>query len=138
MNLIARFSAEHLKKLKLQPSQQHFGAFINDEFLAALEQCNSWTLVADGEPVGCAGVAEVGDHKNYAWAFLSSAMGRHMLQATRSCEEMLDALDEPVFTHVDPRVPANTRWLKLMGFGPTGETEVLPDGRQYELWVRKL
>lgn len=137
MILVVRLAPQHLRALKLQETQAHFGPLFTDDFTDALAQTNAWTLLRDGEPVGCAGVAEINGFDNYAWAFLGETIGRQMLTATRDCEEMLSGYTSDVFTHCRMDVPANARWLKLLGFEPTGTRDVLPDGMTYELWVRK-
>ena len=134
---LVRLASQHLRALRLQDNQAHFGALFTDEFIEALTRTNAWTLLRHGEPVGCAGVAEIDGFDNYAWAFLGESIGRQMLTATRACDDMLSGYRSDVFTHCRMDVPANARWLKLLGFEPTGTRDVLPDGMTYDLWVRR-
>lgn len=59
-----------------------------------------------------------------------------MVAATRACEAVLSRETQPIVTHVRCDSPTDKRWLRMMGFATTGSVERLPDGLDYELWVK--
>lgn len=131
------FQPWHLRALDLQPSQAHTRQWVTDDFLTAIEGAGAWTLMRNGKPLAVAGVVSVGKWPRYAWAFLGSDIGTAMTSATRRAEIMLGRETEPVFAHVNAEIEANVRWLTMLGFEPTGDTDALPDGNTYELWKRE-
>ena len=133
---IVRLLADDLIALELQANQAHMRAWIGEDFARAVEESgDAATALVDGVPVACAGVSDI-DGRRYAWAFLGSAARPAMLAATRACDMVLAFETADVFTHCLPGVKANRRWLELMGFVPAGSSDVLPDGKTYDLWVR--
>lgn len=134
---IAPLLASDLIEIELQSSQAHMRAFMGGDFPHAVQEAGgAYSALLNGRVVACAGLADI-EGRRYAWAFLGREARPVMVAATRMCLEMISRETLPVFTHVDPTVPANTRWLKLMGFGPTGQTDRMPDGIDCELWVRR-
>jgi hypothetical protein len=133
---LAPLRAWHLRSMKLQPSQAHMRAWITDEFLDAIEHTLAYTVLDGDEPLASAGIAENEHIKRYAWALLSEGAGKAMVRATRACLGMVSRETETVFTHVRADLPANVRWLTVMGFAPTGKVDRMPDGHDMELWAR--
>mgnify|MGYP000240410600 CR=1 FL=1 len=134
---IAPLLAADLAEIELQASQAHMRKWMGGDFGAAIEAAgNCATALLDGVPVACAGICDL-EGRRYAWAFLGHLARPVMLAASRACAEALSRETSDVFTHCRMDVPANARWLKLLGFGPTGTSDVLPDGMTYELWVRR-
>jgi len=88
---------------------------------------------SSGFPVGCGGVfPETGE----GWAFINNDMRQlhpQFCRATRDyvLDEWLKHEGTPVYARVDSRLPNGERWLKLIGFRPTG----LPRDRFYDWWV---
>jgi len=128
--------AADLPALDLQPSQSHMRAWLTQEFCTAVERAgNAQTALYDGRPVACAGLSDV-PGRRYAWAFLGQMARAVMVAATKACDAMLSRETRPIWSHVRADIPANVRWLAILGFEATGSTERLWDGRDYELWVR--
>jgi len=134
---IVPLKAWHLWGLDLQDSQKHMSDRMNSAFAMALERTHAMTALRDGKPIACAGIAWVQNWPRYAWALLGDEIGSAMTRITRACWASISRETEPVFTHVRPDIPANTRWLRAFGFEPTGQADFLPDGKSYELWVRR-
>lgn len=133
---IAPLLASDLIEIELQSSQAHMRAFMGGDFPHAVQEAGgAYSALLNGRVVACAGLADI-EGRRYAWAFLGREARTVMLAATRACAEMLSRETLPVFTHCRMDVPANARWLKLLGFEPTGTRDVLPDGMTYDLWVR--
>lgn len=129
--------AADLMEIELQANQAHMRQWMGADFAHAVEVAgNCATALLDGRPVACAGIADI-EGRKYAWAFLGHEARPVMLAATRACLAVVSHETSDVFTHCRVGVPANARWLKLLGFGPTGTSDVLPDGMTYELWVRR-
>lgn len=129
--------AADLIEIDLQASQAHMRQWMGADFAHAVEVAgNCATAMLDGRPVACAGIADI-EGRRYAWAFLGHCARPVMLAATRACQAVVSREAADVFTHCRADIPANARWLKLLGFGPTGTSDVLPDGMTYELWVRR-
>ena len=126
----------HLRAIDLQPSQAHMREWITDDFMDAIEHTLAYTAMAGGKVLACAGIAENEHIKRYAWALLSEGARLAMLRATRACLGVLSHEPEPVFTHVRADLRVNVKWLKLLGFAPTGTVDRMPDGHDMELWAR--
>jgi hypothetical protein len=123
--------------IELQASQAHMRPWMTVEFAHGLETAGGgYTALHNGRPVAMAGVCDL-DGYRYAWAFLGQMARPVMLAATRACLEMLTRETDEVRTHVRRDLPANVRWLKMLGFKPTGQIDDMPDGFPCELWVRR-
>lgn len=127
----------HLLALDLQPTQAHMRAWITDAFADAMEASRACAAMIGGKPVACAGLTPMPGGYAYAWALLGFDARRAMLAATRACEAVLSRETSEVVTHVRPDLPANRRWLSVLGFAATGKCDVLADGMTYELWARR-
>jgi hypothetical protein len=134
--VIVPFKADHLAALELQPSQAHMAGWLTQELAVTLERVSTAaTAMHNGRPVACAGLTDV-EGRRTAWAFLGAMARPVMVEATRACLAMVSRETSDIFTHVRTDLPANTRWLRLLGFATTGRLETMPDGMDYELWVR--
>lgn len=133
---IRPFEAADLWQIELQDSQAHIGGMLTQEVATAIERAGgAMTAVLNGKPVAAAGIFVI-DGLRYAWAFLGKAARSVMVAATRACLAVISRETAPVVTHVRQDIPADKRWLKMMGFATTGTVERLPDGFDYELWVK--
>lgn len=133
---IRPFEAADLWKVELQDSQADMSLRFTREFAdAILFSGTAMTAVFHGKPVAIAGLADIGG-QSYAWAFMGKASRPVMLAATRACMAVLDKRDGDVLVHVRTDIPANARWLRMMGFATTGMRETMPDGRAYDVWIR--
>lgn len=133
---IRPFEAADLWKVELQDSQAHLAGQLTQEFATTVErQRAAMTGTVDGKPVAVAGLWTV-DGLRYAFAFLGKHARPVMVAATRACEAVLSRETQPIVTHVRCDSPTDKRWLRMMGFATTGSVERLPDGLDYELWVK--
>ena len=134
---IAPLLASDLADIELQASQAHMRAFMGADFGLAIQNTETCaTALHNGAPVACAGICDI-EGRRYAWAFLGAYARPVMLAATRVCRDMVARETSDVFTHVDTRHAANVRWIKLLGFKPTGTIDRMPDGTDCELWVKR-
>jgi hypothetical protein len=107
---------------------------IAEGILEQLERQNSWTGVADGDPVVCGGTIAQWPGRHTAWVYLNPAAGPAMVRATREVgRKILDVRGRIEFT-VRCDFRNGHRWAKLLGFevetpllkayGPEGEDHV--------------
>ncbi len=102
--------------------------------VSLLETLNSWTCVADGDPVMCGGTMQHWPGRHTAWTYLSEDSGPHMLWITRQTRRVLaDVKGRMEFT-VRKDFAAGHTFARLLGFevetpclkayGPFGEDHV--------------
>lgn len=133
---IRPFEAADLWQIDLQDSQSDMSLRFSAELAdAILFSGAAMTAVFHGKPVAIAGLAEIGG-QSYAWAFMGKASRPAMLASTRACMAVLDKRGGDVLAHVRRDVPANAKWMKILGFATTGKAETMPDGRSYDVWIR--
>ena len=133
---IRPFEAADLWKIELQDSQAHLSGYLTQEVAVAIERSGTaMTAVWNGVPVAAAGLWLL-DGVKYAWAYLGKAARAVMVAATRVCAAVLSRETDAVVTHVRRDIATDKRWLRLMGFATTGKVERLPDGFDYEIWVK--
>lgn len=136
---IRPFHMEHLKALKLQPSQAQLAPRLGPDVLEFLGGLDAYTAFApDGEPLACAGLMELWPGRAMAWSFISGNAGRHMLGVTRAVRQFLD-LKAPRRTelYVDAGFEAGYRWAGLLGFEREGYLKSFDaDGRDQVLFAR--
>ncbi len=129
--LVTPFKAWHYDWLGL-------GAPMSQTDLQAMELQNSWTGVADGEIVACAGTIRLWQGRYQAWAHMSEKTGKHMRWLTREVRRNLDGLKGRIEMTVQHDFEAGHRWAKLLGF--TVETPLMPkfgpDGSAHTGYVR--
>lgn len=135
--IIVPFKAEHMKQIVEQDATACLSAHLTFAHILAMEQSPwSFTGVADGKVVGCAGVVEHWPGRGEAWAALDQGCGRHMTAITRAVRRFFDACPMPrVEIIVGASFDAGHRWAKMLGFErqscemagylPTGEAAVM-------------
>ena len=105
---------------------------IDDVTLEYLERNGtSWTMVADGVPVGCGGTIQQWPGRHITWAYLGPSSGPHMLAITRATRRHLNKVAGRIEITVRCDFEKGHRWAELLGFhiecpilerfGPEGE-----------------
>jgi hypothetical protein len=140
MNIIP-FHKEHLQEMVDRGVVEYVPKeFVDYVFTVIEDQHLSYSAVADGKVVACAGLTELSPARALAWSYLANDIGASsMLRVTRACERMLQLSH---FRRVEMDVlydfEEGHRWAKLLGF----ELECPrrraygPDGRDYALYSR--
>ena len=121
---MARYAVEpfeywHMKALEcLAPGDA--AGFVFSELTAAqcryLQTQNSWTLLADTEPVACGGTMEMWPGRHQVWVYTTPTAGRCMVRISRLAKLII----EPIVGRIESTVRADFkqghRWAKMMGF----------------------
>lgn len=104
------------------------------DMLAALESGDSWTGMADGEVIGCAGLVKQWPGRFLAWAYFNARSRAHALFIARSCRERLDGIAGRVEMTVREDFALGHKFARALGFevetpvlrsfGPVGENHV--------------
>ena len=104
---------------------------LNEGLLERLEAANTWTAVADGDPIAVAGTVMQWPGRHLAWAYLGEGTGPHMTWLTLATERNLSKLKGRIEATVRVEFEAGHRWMRLLkfqvetpemkGFGPQGE-----------------
>lgn len=137
---VVKFHPDHLKRLRLQSSQEYFRTeFGNPDYgqqLAASPY--SFTGLADGEVMACAGVHELWEGRGVAWALLSEAAGPHMRSISRAA---LGFLAQAPWRRVEAMIDAGFepahRWARMMGLQQEGLMRAYsPTGTDYYIYAR--
>jgi len=132
--LVSRFQRWHLEHLRTDAIEEQ--TYTHDpEMLRAMEQSpNTWTVVAEGEPVACGGTLELWPGRHLAWGILGDAAKRHVLAVSRVARDVVSRVPGRVECTVRSDFIPGQRWAKLLGFsvetpclahfGPLGENHV--------------
>lgn len=134
------FHVDHLKAMRLQPSQAGRSHLLQGEVLEFLAGLEAYTAFADGQPVAACGLAEIWPGRAMAWAFLAENAGPHLVGITRAVRKFLD-LKAPARTelYVDADFEPGRRWAEMLGFScetPQPMRNFEPDGRAQYMYSR--
>ena len=132
---VVKFFRHHYTWLRESNPPADGGQFIATEsVLAQLERENSWTGVADGVPIACAGTIRQWPGRYMAWAYLGKNTAPHMVWITKQVIVQLEKLKGRVEMTVRSDFPIGQRWANMLGFevetpclrafGPQGEDHV--------------
>jgi len=136
---VVDFKAEHLAQIALQEAQQYLLAHIDPDMGEHLEGFQSFTGIADGKVVACAGVLPYWEDRGLAWAYLAEDAGRHMVAIHKAVARYLEVAPfKRIEAAVDVNFEAGHRWIKRLGFEL--EAPVMkafrPDGGSASLYAR--
>lgn len=136
------YEPQHLLGLDLQPAQAHLSARIDAANARDLAGPHAVTLVEDGVPLACGGVAPYWAGRAYAWVFIGSGVtGGKFVAASRLARRWLDNLPfVRVEAAADCRYPRHAEWLRLLGFrqetAPNTPMQEFLDGVAHHLFAR--
>lgn len=134
---IVTFKPAYLQQMTLQDAQKltHSVAFDEEYCKQLVEAGPAYTVLRDGEPVMCAGLAEMWSGRFAAWAWLSEDAGRSMRTLTKMVDDYLNTRPyRRIEAYVDVRFRAGHRWAKMLqfeyeglmrGFGTQGQDMVM-------------
>lgn len=139
--IVAPMIPAHLSKLIVHD----YIGFIQDDlanpqYAEAICQNESYTLLNNGEVVGCYGATAVGTNRYHVWALLSDSSGKCMLRLTRHIKKLMDDAKLPrLETNVRCDFTNGIRWAEMLGFiceTPKGMKNFGDDGYDYYLYSR--
>lgn len=137
---IVPFKAEHLEMIELQPHQAGFSTYIaQKQYGKSLEQgSESFTAIADGKVVGCAGLVFQWEQRALAWALLSHDAGKHMISIVRKIDKYLNFRDvRRVEATAICGFKPGARLLEMLGFKYEGLAEkYTPDGEDVLMYAK--
>lgn len=136
---VVPFKAQHLEEIALQEAQQYLLGYIEPGLGDSLEGQDSFTGLADGAVVACAGVVPYWNNRGLAWAYLSNIAGDHMTSVTRAVKRYLDVAPyDRIEAAVDVDFEAGHRWIQLLGFKLEAPymSKFRPDGGAASLYAR--
>jgi len=115
------FHMEHLKAMRLQPSQAHRAAELTPEVLEFIAGMEAYTALVDDRPLACCGLLPFHPGRSLAWAFIAEDVGTHLLGVTKAVRTFLD-LRAPrrVEMYVDAGFEPGERWARMLGFQREG------------------
>lgn len=96
------------------------------------------SVLADSLPIACVGVSRIHDYRGFAWAIISSGYPHGFKVVHRAAKRVLAlAPFSRIETYVDPRIPENMQWVRLLGFRLEAPYKpyIFPDGRGAAEWV---
>lgn len=108
--------------------------------LLVLEKQNSWTVVADGNPVACGGTMQQWPGRHLAWVYLNDSTGPHMRFITRAVQSRLAKVQGRVEMTVRADFAQGHRWARILGFRIENEPGILrafgPKGEDHVSYVK--
>jgi hypothetical protein len=116
---VVSFNAKYLRAMVLQDAQKmtHFAAFDEEYCNQLIEAGPAYTVLQNGNPIMCAGLAEMWSGRFAAWAWLSEDAGRSMIQLTRIVDDYLNTRPyRRIEAYVDNQFSAGHRWAKILRF----------------------
>jgi len=137
--IIIPFDPAHLKTLSLQEAQSWMGPKLKPEYGQALIKAGPcFTAIEGDEILGCAGVMNVWEGRDLAWALISGKAGRRFILIVRAIQRFLDLSQTiRIEATVDANFEEGHRLIKLLGFEYEGyAAKYLPDGRDVCLYAR--
>lgn len=137
---IARFRAEDLARLAVQPAQAGYAQlFADPDYGAAIER-GQWAFTAwhDDTVLGCGGLALEWPGRGVLWSVLSAAAGPHMRALHRATLGFLQQSDvRRIEMVVDAGFAAGHRWAKMLGMTPEGTLRAYgPAGEDFVMYSR--
>ncbi|MFK0377844.1 GNAT family acetyltransferase [Pandoraea sp. NPDC090278] len=140
MMIVERLRAEHLLFIELQPAQAFAQALLTREYAETIagQTGVGWTVLKDGKPVACGGVAEQWPGRAEAWTLLSDDALRTFRHVHRVAQGVIaEAPWNRIEMKVDARHDAGVRWAKRLGFECEGlMRKYTTDGRDIFLFAR--
>lgn len=116
---IVPFKAEHLTRLKAQPSQEGLLSTVTPENAESIELAPgiAYSAIEGDKVLAIAGILEYGDGRGLSWAYLSSDMGNKFVGITRAVKRALEITTcRRVELAADCDFPAAHKWARLLGF----------------------
>lgn len=136
---VVDFKAEHLESLGLQESQAYLSSWVTPAMAETLESHPSFTGIAEGKIIGCAGIIPIWQGRAMAWAYIGEDAGKHFVKVHREVKKFLDnCYIKRIEATVDAGFDAGHRWMGMLGF----ELEAplmkayRPDGGNCALYAR--
>lgn len=133
------YQPQHLFDIDLQGPQKLLGDWITPEQAQNLTGKQSFTGLHNGQPIICAGVAEVWHGRFLTWAYVDSRAGRCFMDIHHAVRSFLNTFNgERVEAFVDCDFVNGHRWVKALGFKLEAERMVryLPNGKDCSLYAR--
>lgn len=128
------YSPEHVRRLRLQPSQL---MALSPEVQPHLENLGlaglAFTGISRGEVIACAGVAPSGLGSATLWGFISAGAKPYFVRLHRSAERMLRLRPfRRIEASSEVDFEPGCRWLELLGFEAEGVMRAYgPDGKDH-------
>lgn len=140
--MIVPMTAAHLATLSLQPAQQLFSEIVRQPAYvqSLIDGGPAYALVDGDEVFATAGLLPQWEGRAVAWALVSEAAGRRMVELHRAvlrCFEMhpFRRVETTVATHFEE----GHRWARLLGFEREGTMRgYAPNGTDCDLYARVI
>lgn len=115
---IVPFKADHLAGMRLQSGQAWAQSHIEEAGIRELEGATAFTALEDGQPVACAGVAQVEKGRWIAWSYLSDRVtARNFLKVHNAVRGFLHGFDaRRIEMVVDHGFLQGHKWARMLGF----------------------
>lgn len=138
---IEPFTADHYRRLALQPAQVRVSDYFTEADAEAMVQFPSFSGIADdGTVLAVGGVYEPWKNRAVAWMLLAGDLGPHMVCIHRAIVRFLDLQQLPrVEATVREGFEPGHRWVKMLGFTcetPNGMKAYSPDGETHYQYAR--
>ena len=138
--MIVPYEPDHLSKLLLQPAQAIMQPSLADPaYGQSLKEAGpAYSLIVDGEVLGCMGMVKQWDERAIAWGLISGGAGRHFRRIHKA---VLATMDLHRFRRIETSVTCNfengRRWAQSLGFAYEGTMKAFtPDGRDCDLFAK--
>lgn len=130
---------EHVQGLRLQPTQEAFGAFLNPDYVRGLIGAGpSFAGVDKGEVLACAGILPQWPGRAIAWALMGAGAGRQFTAIHKATKRFLEQQPtKRIETWVLSGFQQGHRWIQMLGFRWEGRMESFtPAGEAGDLYAR--
>lgn len=138
MNIVP-FAPEHLRALVLQDAQAWMGPMLQHDYGESLRRGGPCFTAMDGdEIIACAGVIQIWENRELAWALISARSGPYFTRIYRAIKRFLDMHNvRRIEATVDSNFAAGHRLMKMLNFEREGTMRAyLMDGRDCDLYAR--
>lgn len=112
------YRGAHMLDLEVQEAQAWMTPLLTDDALRGLEGRHAYTAMDGGQPLACAGVFPVEEHRGFMWSFVGAGIGPWRFCAVvKMARQFLDALP---FRRVEAAVACDFdrghRLARVLGF----------------------
>lgn len=138
---VVAYRGEHVRALGCLGGQDWLAPYMDRFRPEELERAGpAFTGMADGRPIGSAGLVAVNDYRAIAWAVFAPRSGRFFTSVVRAIGSFLDHGHSfaRVEAYVDYSFSEGHRLARLLGFAREVDRAryFLPDGRDASVYVR--
>lgn len=138
--MIVKYQPHHLEQINIHNSISFAAGYLTKDYANALAMFPSYTCIANGIPIACAGIYALGVNRYHAWGFFDKRSGKNMLEIVRQANDFFELSRFPrVEAHVRSDFKQGIKFIEALRFNretPEPMKNFGDDGKDYYLYSR--